>query len=232
MVSFMGCNTKNEKDRDEDNVVMHGDMPLDSIYKQMPQVSLPLSFHDVIANEEDFYEIPDNLLYLLGDNDPMDTGFNVARLPEKGNFHPFLLSYMDRQNNLTMEIRTFTEDLKPVAMLQVYSIEELAHDTLVIAQLFDIYKDYTIRTYKVLDDVTIEELCYHITEDGMFEETRDGKIPVTAFDSYDGEHYIVEKFIWDHNENGGLFKKDLQTFYYKITEDGDVMQTDKAGEEL
>lgn len=202
-----------------------------SIYNSLSSLGLPLKYSMEFAedfakykplNEKDYHLLTD-----IGDMQSYyDSSATAIRLPQKDNLRFILTCNDDLKGDLIMELYSLSDSLTPLDKLQIYSIEEVDGGSNVIAQTFEIDADYRITVSKHLNGTLIEQLTYIPTYRGAFEEIRDGKTLTVAFESFDNRNYTVETFIWDHNSNGGLVKKDLKTQNYLLTETGHVEKTD------
>lgn len=65
-----------------------------------------------------------------------------------------------------------------------------------------------------------------ISDEGNFEEIRDGRHTTVAYESPDDIHYMVETFSWDRNPAGGVEKKNLRQSWYELGGDGKMKATE------
>ncbi|GEM_PF-2887326 len=201
------------------NLLVESNGPqMQQLYEQMDEIPLPFIYNrNFMANAPGFIKLPENMFSLFHNFDSFNTNTRIAKLAEKGDIKPLLILYEDDNGNQRMNIYTLSDSMKVIDRLQISSIEVLDNNA-IIQQEFEIPEDYKIMVRKSLGDEVIEQLYYTVDEHKCFFEIRDGKTPAIAFESPDNKRYMVESFIWDHHNNGGLYKKDLQRQFYKMND--------------
>ncbi len=213
-----------------DSFLINDNNKLEGIYRDLPTVSLPLSYDMVITDELEFYEVPEHFFYLFYNNNYFEKGSDIAKLPRTNNFLPFIIAYPDGEGDRIMELSIFNSTLEPIDRLEIASVEKMREGRILISKLFEISVSYVIKVYKLLNGKVIEQLYYQLTESGALEEIRDGRTLAITYQSVDFIHYKIENFIWDYHKNGGLYKRDLAVNDYVVTEDGKLVETDENGE--
>lgn len=152
----------------------------------------------------------------------MSGSYTRANLPAKHSIQSVIVKYKDL-NNPVVKLVTFQPDSTDQIIL--YNIEKVpGKDNQEIVTQSQIDRDYRINVTKHLNNNLIESLFYEIDNNGNFIEIRDGKTPVTAFESFDNETYYIENFIWKPLPNGGIEKSDLTKKTLKVNEDGSIME--------
>lgn len=193
---------------------------MNNLYNVMTEIPLPFVYNpNFILQAPGFIALPQNMQGLFHNFDRFDSNTKIARLPEKGAFKPLVILYQDEQGMDRMNLYTLSDSMKVIDRLQIYSMEKIEGNEVTILQDFAITEDYQIMLRKSLNDRVIEQLYYTLDDRRCFVERRDGLTPVIAFESPDNRHYVIETFVWEHNAQGGIYKKDLTQVYYKI--DGD-----------
>jgi len=208
-----------------DLLLEHDTIKMADLYERMTNVDLPFNFdQEFITHDTGFLHIPQNMYRLFYNSEQFDKDARIAKLPQKGNFHPVLVYYHDKQGEAVMDIYTLSDSMKVIDRLQIYSIEKPEEKPYIISQAYAITDDFKFKVYKRLNGTMIEQLTYIIDNKGCFEEVRDGQTPTIAFESADNVKYMVESFIWDHNQNGGLIRKNLKRKFYSVNDEGKVTE--------
>ncbi len=194
---------------------------MDELYDLMTTIPLPFVFnHEFISKDRKLTYIPNTVSHLFYNSENFNPGAEIAKFPQQGNLRPVLVLYKAGGEEMVMDLYTLSNDMNILDRLQIYSIEKTGNGSHIISQLYHISDDFIVNVYKKLDNVLIEQLYFTPDENGKFVEMRDGKTPVVAYESPDNKHYMVESFIWDHQANGGIYKKDVKKTYYLLTVEG------------
>lgn len=222
-----GCNscdyssTKSELSSD---MSLPEEISIAAFYEQLPDTGLPLTSDEMDGKV--FTPVPLAVKESLSPYDRADSDIYARKLPEKGNERIWILLYKDGRANPVLVMNTFTTEMQMQDRLLLGSTESVEGTTAEIRRSFRISADYIITVYKYLENTLIEQLAYRIDENGFFSEIRDGRTPVIAFETFDDIHYIVESFVWDYRQGGGLYKKNLLRRTFRINPDNTVIQTE------
>lgn len=209
-----------------------GPLSAEDIYHSLPTLGLPLESGDDLWRrlhaveplaEADFHRIT-GTEGLKSNDHPAS---RAVRLPEKDG-NRFILSGYSEGGEWIIDLYSLGPALDPRDRLRLHSSERVANGDSLIRQTFVLKNDFRTEVSKRLSGVLIERLTYLPTAEGHFEELRDGKTTTVAFDSYDGLHYIVQTFIWDHNESAGLVRKDPHTENYRLQQGGKLIKTESG----
>jgi len=204
---------------------------ISDVYASLPVHDIPLLFsmdllHQFMAYkpiaEADYHRLTN-----IADMEAYyDSNTTAARLPQKDDLKFIITCYEEPNGSRSMFLYSFSNELKPLDKLQLYSVEKFDGGRNMIIQQFEINTNYRIKVSKYFDRTLIEQLTYMPLTNGIFEELRDGITTTVAYDSYDQVNYIVQTFVWDHNESGGLIKKDLKIENHRLTEDGELTKVE------
>jgi len=202
---------------------------MDSLYQRMTEIPLPLVYKATFIHEAPgFISLPENMQGLFHNYDKFDAHTRIARLPVYANFKPLLIIYKGEDGDDRMNIYTLSDSMEVVDRLQIYSQEKIKKTGITIRQEYEIPADYKIMSRKLLNGLMIEQLHYTLDGKRCFMEIRDGITPAVAYESPDDIYYMVESFIWDHDENGGVYKKDLTRRFYKVVNQTQIEEIREA----